>query len=99
MARDWDNTELVQDAIFRRMGKYGENVADIPYTVYQERREDGLWWLVQIHVKVPRVTEFDIEGEGRTVAEAMRSAYLALNNEPMTLQRAEKSNLAFGVAV
>lgn len=99
MARDWDDIELVQDAIFNRMGKYGDNVADIPYSVYQERRPDGLWWLVQIHIKVLKVTEFDIEGEGRTVAEALRSAYLALNNEPMTLQRAATSNLAFGIAV
>lgn len=99
MARDWTDTEQVQDDIFTRMAGYGENTAEIPYSIFQERREDGLWWVVQIHVRVPGITDFDMEGEGKTVDSALRCLYLGLNNQDRTLNQAKQSNLIFGVAV
>jgi hypothetical protein len=99
VARDWSDEGSVLTDIFARMSGYGANIAAIPYTCYLERRGETLFWVVDLHVKVSRVTEFEVSGEGPTLQEALRRAYLALNNEPMVLSRAAKSNEAFGVAV
>lgn len=99
MARDWNDTEAVRRDILDRMDRYGQNVADVPFAQTLECRDGKKVWIVDIHVKVRRTTEFEISGEGDTLADALRRAYLALNNEPMVLSRAETTNLAFGVAV
>lgn len=99
MARDWTNTRATREDILARMEKFGPNVADIPFSEYQERRGSACIWVVQLHVKVRGVTEFDVEGEGDTLAEALRRAYLGLNDETRILSTASIGNLAFGVAV
>lgn len=100
MARDWTDTASLREAIFTRMEAYGENCADVPFSEYQQRETGNiLKWVVDIHVKVRRVTEFDVTGEGLTLSEALRRAYLALNNEPMVLKNAARTNSTFGVAV
>lgn len=100
MARDWTDTKAIREAILDRMDLYGENVAAVPFSMYQERDHGNiLKWVVDIHVKVRRVTEFEITGEGPTCGEALRRAYLALNNQPMVLKNAARTNSTFGVAV
>lgn len=81
------------------MASYGLNIATIPFSAVIELRDEGPVWVVDLHVKVTRVTEFEVSGEGPTLAEALRRAYLALNNQPMVLRHAASSNEAFGVAV
>lgn len=85
--------------IEKRLALFGENTADFPIALTQERRDDAIVWVVLLHVRVHRVTEFEIEAEGLTLSKALRCAYLALNNRPALLQRARKSNAAFGIAV
>lgn len=100
MARDWTDTKSIRESIFERMEAYGDNVAEVPFSMYQQREEGNiLKWVVDIHVKIKRVTEFEITGEGLTLSEALRRAYLGLNNEPMVLANAARGNATFGVAV
>lgn len=82
MARDWNDTRAVQEDILSRMQAFGKNVAPIPYTETMEYREEkGHFWTVDIHVKVHRLVEFDLTGEGPTLADALRCVYLGLNSE------------------
>lgn len=81
------------------MTKFGNNVAPVPLSMTEEYRDGRIVWVVDIHIKVRRVTEFDISTEGETLSDALRAAYLGLNNELGLLNRAARANLAFGVAV
>lgn len=96
MARDWTDKESVRADILSRMAQYGENCAAIPYC--ESQMGDGSW-VIDIHVKVRGLTEFEIGGAAPTLVDALRRAYLALNNEPMILSRASTANATFGVAV
>lgn len=101
MARDWSDTKTLKEDIWARMALYGDNVAPIPFCMYQERIEgtNNLKWVVEIHVKVKSVTEFEVIGEDETFAGALRRAYLGLNNETLVLRNADKANAQFGIAV
>ena len=82
MARDWTDTHSVREDILKRMRAFGENIAPIPYASALEYGEDGSeHWVVDIHVKVRRAVEFDLTGEGKTLADALRCVYLGLNSE------------------
>ena len=82
MARDWNNLEDVRKDIFERMKNFGDNIATFPYCETQERLETGKTiWTVDIHVRVKRLVEFQLTGEGETLAEALRRVYLGLNSE------------------
>lgn len=81
MARDWNDTHVVRDDILKRMAAFGDNIAPIPYAAALENRDEGPTWVVDIHVKVKRVIEFDLSAEGKTLAEALRCIYLGLNSE------------------
>jgi hypothetical protein len=98
MARDWEASNTLA-MIEDRLEKYGVNIADLPISMTKELREDGYWWVVDLHIRVRRVTEFDISTEGRTLGAALRAAYLGLNNELGLITRAARANLVFGVAV
>ena len=86
MARDWGNTDLVRYDILKQMAKHGINAAEIPMSEWMERRGDEHVWVVNLHVKVIRTSEFDVEGEGLTLPEALRNAYLGLCREPVRTQ-------------
>lgn len=59
-----------------------DNIAPIPIASAKERQPDGSYlWNVDLHVKIRGVTEYDVQGTGPTLAAALRSAYLGLNNE------------------
>lgn len=84
MARDWDDTEQVRQDILNMMTMHGPNKAALPFCE-SLMNEDGIQkWVVDIHVLVKREKEFDIVGEGKTLAEALRGAYLSLSREPLT---------------
>lgn len=83
MARDWTDTEETREAILKRMALYGVNIAEVPFCETMERRGDEHLWVVDLHVKVARKTEFDISVVGETLAEALRRAYLSLSHEPI----------------
>lgn len=97
MARDWEVSDTLAD-LQARMAKFGENIAPIPITMTMELRGNKMQWIVDIHIKVHRVTEFDISTQGESLSEALRSAYLGLNNEMGLLDRANRANKAFGIA-
>lgn len=99
MARDWSNTRAVRDDILERMARFGENIAEFPFTETLERRLDGLMWVVDLHVKVIRSVEFDLTAEGRTLAEALRKAYLGLNSEIGLRKNAHHDPFAEALAV
>lgn len=102
MARDWEVSNTLA-SLKARMAKFGENVAPVPICMTEETRTDGerFWtmWVVDLHIKVRRVTEFDISTEAETLSEALRKAYLGLNNEEALVAHAARANLAFGVTV
>ena len=81
MARDWTDTQIVKEDILKRMASFGNNIAAIPYASALENRDGILTWVVDIHVKVHRVIEFDLSAEGATLGEALRCIYLGLNSE------------------
>lgn len=100
MARDWEVSNTLAD-LKARMAKFGDNIASVPISMVEEYdRETGRrFWVVDIHIKVHRVTEFDISVEGNTLSDALRRAYLGLNNEMGLLNKAARANLVFSVVV
>lgn len=97
--KDWSQTENVRAELLARMEEFGKNIAPVPFSEFIELRGNQPKWVVIAHVKVPGVTEFDIEGEGTRLEDALRSVYLALGGEGRILAEAQRSNLKFGVAV
>ena len=86
MARDWTDADATRQLILKRMAEHGVNAADIPLSEWMERRGDEHVWVVEAHVRVMRTNEFDVQGEGMTLGEALRAAYLALTHEPILHQ-------------
>lgn len=77
-----------------------KNTASVPLTITAEPGPDGHWlWSVDIHVRIPRETEYEVTAVGNTVAAAIRKAYLGLNNEALLRKRSDVSNRKFGVVV
>lgn len=82
------------------MAGFGENIAPVPIAMSKYTKQDGPeYWIVDLHIKVARVTEFDISAEGSTLSAALRSAYLGLNNEEGLKARAHRANTVFVVRV
>ena len=84
MARDWSEPKTFA-ALEERLSLIApDNTAPIPIACAQERDEvtGELVWLVDVHVRIPRVTEYDTQGAGKTLAGALRRAYLGLNAAP-----------------
>lgn len=99
MARDWEVSNTLAD-LKARMARFGDNIATVPISMVEEYDPTrGRFWVVDLHIKVHRVTEFDISVEGKTLSEALRRAYLGLNNEMGLLERAARANLVFEVSV
>lgn len=95
MARDWSE-EATLTALEDRLARLApDNTAPIPIAA---TKEDGRW-TVDVHVRIPRVTEYEVAGSDTTLAGALRRAYLALNNEPHVREKADASNRRFGVEV
>jgi hypothetical protein len=101
VARDWEDCESVLSDMRKRMDRFGKNVAPVPLCITEEydRDTDVTQWVVDLHIKVVGVTEFDLQGYGSTRSAAIRRAYLGLNREESLITDAAKSNLLFGVAV
>lgn len=77
-----------------------ENTAPIPISCHKQQSEihpDQWIWVVTVMVRIPGVTEYDVEGFGDTIEDAARRAYLGLNNEPRIRKQADLSNKQFGV--
>lgn len=77
------------------------NEADFPLTCSQERdeRTGKLEWVIDVHVKIPGITEYSLTGRGDDFAKALRKAYLGLNSEAKIRRQANDSNNTFGVEV
>lgn len=74
------------------------NVAEYPISTAYQQDERGDWvWVVDIHIHIPRVTEYEVTASDATFAGAIRKAYLGLNNEANLRRWADGSNRAFGV--
>lgn len=84
MARDWqDEPRTIADLESRLDRLAPGNTARVPIAAAREVDENGdQVWTVDLHVRIPGVTEYDITGAGKTLAGALRRAYLGLNNEP-----------------
>ena len=83
MPRDWSEEKTMEALQARLEAIAPENTAPIPIACSYERDENGkLGWIVDIHVRIPRVTEYDVQGAGLTLAGALRRAYLGLNAAP-----------------
>jgi hypothetical protein len=103
-ARGWEETTTLAKLEARLEHLAPGNVAEFPIATSKEREvaEDGtvtFVWRVDVHVRIPRVTEYDIEGWGPTISTALRRAYLGLNNEPRLRHESAASNARFGVSV
>lgn len=81
------------------MAQFGVNTAPCPIAMTEEYRDGRTIWTVDIHVRVHRVTEFDISTESSSLAGALRAAYLGLNNEVGLRLRASRANQTFGIEV
>lgn len=100
MARDW-KFEPTLKALEERLRRLApSNTASVPLTITAEPGPRGEWiWTVDIHVRLPRVTEYEVTAVGTSVDEAIRRAYLGLNNEALIRKRNDVSNRRFGVVV
>lgn len=102
MARVWDEhttTALIEE----RLQKIApNNTAPIPISCHQERSETDpskLIWVATIHVRIRRITEYDVEGFGTTLGDALRRAYIGLAHEAQIRQHNAVANAQFGVTV
>lgn len=68
------------------------NVAPIPIAT---AKEDGKW-TVDLHVKIPRVTEYEVSSEGDSLADALARAATALTHQSDLRDRATRNAHAFG---
>ena len=76
------------------------NTAQIPVAVSQELTEDGtMLWVVDIHVRIPRITEYDLTTSAPSYAVALKKAVASLNSESRIRRHANWANERFGVAV
>lgn len=99
MARDWSE-EATLTALEDRLARLApENIAPIPIAACKELVDGTPYWTVDVHVRIPRVTEYEVSGTDKTLAGALRRAYLALNNEPNVREKANASNRRFAVEV
>lgn len=100
MARDWNEPDTITLLLARINDIAPGNVAPCPLACAMQREPDGTYtWYVDIHVRIPRVTEYEITAAGDTVTEALRKAYKGLNNEVNLRTSANAANRAFRVAV
>lgn len=83
MARDWtDEPRTIADLEARMDRLAPGNTARVPIAAARELDDTGEpAWTVDVHVRLPGVCEYDVTGVGRTLAGALRRAYLGLNNE------------------
>lgn len=76
------------------------NTAQIPVAVSQELdEENNVIWVVDIHVRIPRVTEYDLTTSAPSYAVALRKAVASLNSESRIRRHANWANERFGIAV
>jgi hypothetical protein len=68
------------------------NIAPIPVAIWQE---DGKW-NVEVHVRVRRVTEYEVCGTGVTLSDALANARRALANENVNVRQASINAETFG---
>jgi hypothetical protein len=69
-----------------------DNIAPIPVAIWQE---DGKW-NVEVHVRVRRVTEYEVCGTGVTLSDALANARRALANENVNVRQASINAETFG---
>jgi hypothetical protein len=69
-----------------------DNIAPIPVAIWQE---DGKW-SVEVHVRVRRVTEYEVCGTGATLSDALANARRALANENTNVRQASINAETFG---
>jgi len=99
VARDWEEASTLSALEARLEQVAPGNTADLPIAAAKERQPDGSFiWTVDIHVRIPRVTEYDVTGVGKSFAGALRRAYLGLNNEAGVRGNADRANAQFGIA-
>lgn len=100
MARDWNEHDTFAILEERLSLIAPDNTAPVPISCAQERDETGqLIWTVDIHVRIPFTTEYEVASAGKTLAGALRRAYLGLNAEVGLRARAAQANATFGIAV
>ena len=98
MARDWEISETLE-LLKTKMATYGENSAEVPMAMSYEMTENGWMWVVNAHIRVRGVTEFDIDAAEPLLSAALRRVYLGFNNTPGLVRRAARANEAFGITV
>lgn len=88
--------------IEKRLAKNApDNTAPVPIGIAKQQHEiTGEWiWVVDVHVRIPRITEYEIAGADTTFEGAVRKAYLGMNSEKRLRNQADIANKKFGVAV
>lgn len=68
------------------------NIAPIPLAVWQE---DGRW-NVEVHVRIRRVTEYEVAGSGVTLSDALANAKRALAHEEQNTRQGRSNAETFG---
>jgi hypothetical protein len=99
VARNWNDESPTLAALEARLQSLAPgNVSDMPISSAKQKDDNGSWaWTVDLHVRIPNVTEYEVTGVGRTFTGALRRAYLGLNNEQNVRRMAHAANAAFGV--
>lgn len=101
MTRDWNSVGASLHYLEKRIAAIAPgNTAEFPLCITKEKDEHGIWgWVVDVSIRIPGVTEYEVAGVARTITGALRRALLGLNNQPLLRQRADAANKQFGVIV
>lgn len=98
MARDWSEGETLALLEMRVAERAPGNTAPFPISCSKQQDDLGNWvWVVDVHVRIPGVTEYEVTGSSTTFADALRRAYLGLNNEWNLRRTADAANRLYGI--
>jgi hypothetical protein len=84
--------------LVKKIEKYATgNTAPIPLAMNQEYDKDGqLVWYVMIHVRLPGVTEYEVEASAITLPDALSHASRALGSQHLLRTGALRDGEVFG---
>lgn len=100
MARDWNELSTMVSLEERVASRAPGNTAEFPISIIRQQDDLDRWvWVIDIHVRIPGVTEYEVTASDPSYPAALRKAYLGLNNEGNLRRNADAANAAFGVRV
>jgi hypothetical protein len=94
-----NDLDKAMNKLHAQLTKHAEgNTAPIPLAMNQEYLDGSLVWYVMIHVRLPRVTEYEVEAHADTLPDALSHAAYALGKQHLLRTAATRDGEVYGYA-